>query len=360
MWCEREPHSIIASEIGASRDLRSALRSSSFQPVTHQTIVVLDFGSQFTQLIARRLRELSIYSEILPFDTSPAEIARRRPVGIILSGGPKSVSEPGAPRCERAVLESGVPVLGICYGMQLMTDLMGGEVAPAPHREFGLATIRIEPGAPLFALGPRRAARLGQPRRFRRGGAAGLRRHRDERQRAGGGDGRPGAGTLRAPVPPRGRAHRSRARHPPEFRLRRLRLHRRLDDGVVCRGSDRADPRAGRRRARGVRAERRRGFDGRRAAHPPRHRRSPDLHLRRQRRDASRRGRPDSPPLRTSAAAARVRRRRPIVPRPPRRRHRPRAQAEDHRRDVHRRLRSGSGEARHVRLPRRRARSIRT
>jgi GMP synthase (glutamine-hydrolysing) len=131
-----------------------ALRSSSFQPVTHQTIVVLDFGSQFTQLIARRLRELSIYSEILPFDTSPAEIARRRPVGIILSGGPKSVSEPGAPRCERAVLESGVPVLGICYGMQLMTDLMGGEVAPAPHREFGLATIRIEAGAPLFATVP--------------------------------------------------------------------------------------------------------------------------------------------------------------------------------------------------------------
>ena len=122
--------------------------------MTHQTIVVLDFGSQFTQLIARRLRELSIYSEILPFDTPPAEIARRQPVGIILSGGPKSVSEEGAPRCERAVLESGVPVLGICYGMQLMTDLMGGRVEPAPHREFGLATIRIERDAPLFATVP--------------------------------------------------------------------------------------------------------------------------------------------------------------------------------------------------------------
>jgi GMP synthase (glutamine-hydrolysing) len=122
--------------------------------VTHQTIVVLDFGSQFTQLIARRLRELSVYSEILPFDTPPVEIEKRHPVGIILSGGPKSVSEEGAPRCERAVLESGVPVLGICYGMQLMTDLMGGRVAPAPHREFGLATIRIEPDAPLFATVP--------------------------------------------------------------------------------------------------------------------------------------------------------------------------------------------------------------
>jgi GMP synthase (glutamine-hydrolysing) len=122
--------------------------------VTHQTIVVLDFGSQFTQLIARRLRELSVYSEILPFDTPVSEISRRRPVGIILSGGPKSVSDEGAPRCERAVLEIDVPVLGICYGMQLMTDLLGGEVAPAPHREYGLATINIEPDAPLLGTVP--------------------------------------------------------------------------------------------------------------------------------------------------------------------------------------------------------------
>jgi GMP synthase (glutamine-hydrolysing) len=119
--------------------------------VTHQTIVVLDFGSQFTQLIARRLRELSVYSEILPFNTPIGEIQARKPVGIVLSGGPRSVSEPSAPRCESAVFEAGVPVLGICYGMQLMTDTLGGEVAPAPHREFGHATIRIERGAPMLA-----------------------------------------------------------------------------------------------------------------------------------------------------------------------------------------------------------------
>ena len=122
--------------------------------MSHQTIVVLDFGSQFTQLIARRLRELSVYSEILPFDTPAVEIARRAPVGIILSGGPKSVSEEGAPKCEPAVFEAGVPILGICYGMQLMTAALGGEVAPAPHREFGLANIRITPNAPLFASVP--------------------------------------------------------------------------------------------------------------------------------------------------------------------------------------------------------------
>jgi GMP synthase (glutamine-hydrolysing) len=119
--------------------------------VTHQTIVVLDFGSQFTQLIARRLRELSVYSEILPFNTPVHEIRARNPVGIVLSGGPRSVSETSAPRCEPAVFDAGVPVLGICYGMQLMTDALGGEVAPAPHREFGLATIKIEQGAPMLA-----------------------------------------------------------------------------------------------------------------------------------------------------------------------------------------------------------------
>ncbi len=119
-------------------------------PVNHQTLVVLDFGSQFTQLIARRLRELSVYSEILPFDTPMADIERRRPVGIILSGGPTSVLEPGAPECDAGVYTTGVPVLGICYGMQLMTHALGGDVAPAVHREFGLATIHVAPGAPLF------------------------------------------------------------------------------------------------------------------------------------------------------------------------------------------------------------------
>ena len=139
---------MIANEIVSSFGHHSA------RPVTHQTIVVLDFGSQFTQLIARRLRELSIYSEILPFNTPLDEIRRRNPVGIVLSGGPKSVSEAGAPHCETGVYDAGVPVLGICYGMQLMTHALGGEVAPAPHREFGLATIDIQPGAPLFGSIP--------------------------------------------------------------------------------------------------------------------------------------------------------------------------------------------------------------
>src|SRR5258708_12397717 len=119
--------------------------------VSHQTIVVLDFGSQYTQLIARRLRELSVYSEIWAPDAAAEKILARNPVGIILSGGPKSVSDVGAPKCDPAVFEAGIPVLGICYGMQLMAHSLGGTVAPARQREFGHAAVTGTDPAPLFA-----------------------------------------------------------------------------------------------------------------------------------------------------------------------------------------------------------------
>jgi GMP synthase (glutamine-hydrolysing) len=128
--------------------------------VSHQTILVLDFGSQYTQLIARRLRELSIYSEIWPPDTPAEKIRARRPAGIILSGGPKSVSDAGAPKCDPALFDLGQPVLGICYGMQLMADTLGGRVAPAPQREFGHATVTISPRP-----GPAAMATGGHPSR---------------------------------------------------------------------------------------------------------------------------------------------------------------------------------------------------
>jgi len=115
--------------------------------VSHQTIIVLDFGSQYTQLIARRLRELSVYSEVWPHDSPVEKIRARQPVGVILSGGPKSVSDAAAPRCEASIFDAGVPVLGICYGMQIMAHTLGGRVAPAPQREFGHATIAVSRGS---------------------------------------------------------------------------------------------------------------------------------------------------------------------------------------------------------------------
>ena len=98
--------------------------------MAHQTILVLDFGSQYTQLIARRLRECSVYSEILPFNT-PVDVIRAQDVsGIILSGGPASVSDKGAPQCDAALFDLGLPVLGICYGMQIMTASLGRHRRP--------------------------------------------------------------------------------------------------------------------------------------------------------------------------------------------------------------------------------------
>jgi len=131
--------------------------------VAHQTIIVLDFGSQYTQLIARRLRELSVYSEVRAPDTPAEKIAERKPVGIILSGGPKSVSDPGAPQCDRRLFDLDVPVLGICYGMQLMAHALGGTVAPAPQREFGHARVRIGCGSGAAVLGDAAALFTGVP-----------------------------------------------------------------------------------------------------------------------------------------------------------------------------------------------------
>jgi GMP synthase (glutamine-hydrolysing) len=118
-------------------------------------ILILDFGSQYTQLIARRLRELEIFAEILPYSASLSDIRSRSPKGIILSGGPDSVHRAGSPRPHKDVLELGIPVLGICYGMQLLVALHGGKVVPAKRREYGHADLSILGDDPLFSGLPR-------------------------------------------------------------------------------------------------------------------------------------------------------------------------------------------------------------
>lgn len=119
--------------------------------IHNQKILILDFGSQYTQLIARRVREAHVYCELHPFDMELSEIRRFAPRGIILSGGPKSVYEDGAPAVAEELFELGVPILGICYGMQLMSRHFGGEVVAAGKREFGHADLLAagKPG-PLF------------------------------------------------------------------------------------------------------------------------------------------------------------------------------------------------------------------
>ncbi len=116
----------------------------------HNWIAILDFGSQYSQLIARRVREQHVYSELLRFNTSPDELARRKPSGIVLSGGPSSVFETGAPLADPGIYELGIPVLGICYGMQMTARLLDGGVQPGESREFGSARIRVTDPAPLF------------------------------------------------------------------------------------------------------------------------------------------------------------------------------------------------------------------
>jgi GMP synthase (glutamine-hydrolysing) len=110
---------------------------------SHSNIVILDCGSQYTQLIARRIRELSVHSEILPWDSSDNVILAHNPKGIVISGGPRSVLEEGAPSISDSILRSGVPILGICYGMQLLAHRLGGAVMQAPLAEYGPAEVRV-------------------------------------------------------------------------------------------------------------------------------------------------------------------------------------------------------------------------
>ena len=119
-------------------------------PEEPETVIVLDFGSQFAQLIARRVRELNVYSELLPHDTPWAEIERRAPKAIILSGGPSSVYDPDAPKADPAIWSGRIPVLGICYGLQLMAHELGGEVALSDKREYGPASVQITAEDGLF------------------------------------------------------------------------------------------------------------------------------------------------------------------------------------------------------------------
>src|SRR3982751_4380183 len=118
-----------------------------------EVIPILDFGSQYAQLIARRVREKGVYSELVRPDISIEELKRLNPKGLILSGGPSSVYEEGAPKCDPRIFDLGVPVLGICYGMQLGAQILGGRVTPAAAREYGRAKLHVPDSREPFVHG---------------------------------------------------------------------------------------------------------------------------------------------------------------------------------------------------------------
>src|SRR5437868_6741021 len=117
----------------------------------NERVLVFDFGAQYAQLIARRVREQNVFCQLVRHDLPASRIAELKPRGIILSGGPSSVYEPGAPKCDPALFDLGVPVLGICYGMHLACQALGGEVKPGRSREYGRASCRIHENEGLFA-----------------------------------------------------------------------------------------------------------------------------------------------------------------------------------------------------------------
>src|SRR5512136_992416 len=133
--------------------LRSELRAlgTRHSALNMDRVLILDFGSQYTQLIARRVRELRVYSEIHPYSMPAAEIRALQPTALILSGSPASIYQPNAPKPDPEILTLGLPTLGICYGLCVLTDLAGGQVARAARREYGPADLLVDRKEDLFA-----------------------------------------------------------------------------------------------------------------------------------------------------------------------------------------------------------------
>jgi GMP synthase (glutamine-hydrolysing) len=204
----------------------------STQDIHSDRILILDFGSQYTQLIARRVREAGVYSEIHPWDMNPEALREFAPSGIILSGGPESVIVDNPPRAHELVFELGVPVLGICYGMQTMAAQLGGRVESADHREFGYAQVRARghtrlltdiedhttpEGYGLLDVWMSHGDRVTElPPGFK---LMAIHRFRPHRRH-----GRRGTRLLRRAVPPGGDPHQAGHAHPVAFPARDLRL----------------------------------------------------------------------------------------------------------------------------------------
>jgi GMP synthase (glutamine-hydrolysing) len=143
-----ETRAIQPANTAFPKRIRSEMKTAA--PPKHSKILILDFGSQYTQVIARRIRELQVYSEVLPFNLPAAEIKKLNPNGIVLSGGPASVYDKGAPQIDKEIFSLGIPVLGICYGLMQMAHHLGGKVVFTGRREYGAGMLNITNGSQLF------------------------------------------------------------------------------------------------------------------------------------------------------------------------------------------------------------------
>ena len=193
------------------------------RPSAPGPVVVLDFGSQFAQLIARRVRELDVYSELLPHDTPYEELERRGTQAIILSGGPNSVYDDDAPKPDPAIWGGRIPVLGICYGAQLMARELGGDVLPAGKREYGPANVHDHDRRRPVRRHRAQPAGLDEPRRLDHAAARRVRLDRPDRLDAVRRPAGPGPEPVRHPVPPRGRPHAARQGRAAQLRGRHRR-----------------------------------------------------------------------------------------------------------------------------------------
>ncbi len=180
--------------------------------MTGETVLILDFGGQYKELIARHVREHGVYSEIRSCKMPAEEIRAMAPKGIIFTGGPDSVYRDDSPTCDKAVLELGIPVLGICYGMQLICHLCGGTVEAGTKREYGVFPITLDTSPALFRL-HRADGRAYEPHRSRHGAARGLPRCRSHRSHTRSGVCERRAPALRRAVPSGSDQHRAGQSH---------------------------------------------------------------------------------------------------------------------------------------------------
>ena len=205
-------------------------------------ILIIDFGSQYNQLIARRVREHQVYCQIEPPGIELGKIRELRPEGIILSGGPASIYETRSPRVDKGIFDLGIPVLGICYGLQFMVDALGGEVIGADKREYGFAELNIGKRRAALCRRGKKDALLDESWRSDRPATEGLQDHRLHGEHGGGRRRGCQAAILRPPVPSGGGPHGRGEKDAGELSLRRLPLQEELDDEVLCPGRRRGDP----------------------------------------------------------------------------------------------------------------------